>query len=361
MNAGAAELGLRFTPTDLSPTYALDRVETDGPAAPSTATSGVGLDAIKAIVPAMPSSGWRERPGTEPRSGPRRRTGMGIRERRPRAGTVDDALVRRLRATIGARPEAVVAGRTAAALWIGALGGVPPGDDREAGGVLVAPLTEGPAEAVVPGRGGRSRPDLVVRADRLEPDEIVAHGDVGLRLTTPARTAFDLARALPTDDAVVAVDALAVRHAVSAEELRSLAHRHPGVRGRRAVFPVADLIDGGSTSPARTRIRLAVRRADLGTPVAGLVVTGAEGEAAGRLDLAWSKDRCGLEVGRSADEAWARAGPLVEDGWLVRRIGDDHTDPWLVLQVLGLREQRRGRDRPLTTAFARRRPRPSVP
>jgi hypothetical protein len=283
---------------------------------------------------------------------------MASQEGLPLAGTGDGALAPRLRAAIRSLPGAVVAGRSAAALWIGELGGVPPNDDREDGQVLVAPMSEGPMEAVVPGRGGRSRPELVVRADQLAPDEIVEHQEAGLLLTSPLRTAFDLARVLPTDDAVVTVDAIGVRHGVTPGELRSLAHRHPGVRGRRAVFPVADLIDGGSTSPARTRVRLAVRRADLGTPVAGLVIPCQDG--AGQLDLAWTDDRCGVEIDRSWEEAWARAGGLVEAGWRVRLIRSAQSDQWLTLQVLGLLEQRRGRRQPPITASARRRRRSSV-
>jgi hypothetical protein len=268
-------------------------------------------------------------------------------------------LLRTVHDLLGRRPGAVIAGPTAAALWIGELSGLPPGDDREAGASLVPSLAVGPLEAVVPGSGGRSGPGTRLRADQLDDEEITEVTDATgerLRLTSPLRTSFDLARTLPIDDAVAVVDALAARHGIAADDLRLLAHHHPGVRGRRAVFPVADLMDAGSTSPGRTRVRLVLRRAGIDTPLAGRAVVDEDGDLVGELDLLWPDDGCGMQVGRPRDEAVARMGRLPEHGWYVRLVPDDEPADWLGYQALGLLEQRRGRTwPPLVTRSARRR------
>jgi hypothetical protein len=254
-------------------------------------------------------------------------------------------LLARARDLLAARPDAVLAGPTAAALWIDEFGGIRAGDDREAHLELVPPLALAPLEIVVPGRGGRPMAGVRVRADELPPDEIhevPVDGGV-VRLTSPLRTAFDLARSLPLDEAVELVDAIGSRHVVWPDDLRRLAHRHPGVRGRRAVFPVADLIDHGSTSPARTRIRLVLRRGGIDVPRAGRAIVDADGALAGYLDLAWLDDACGFQVGRPRGEALARTGRLGELGWFVQLIPDHGRPDWLVFQALGLLERRRGR------------------
>ena len=66
---------------------------------------------------------------------------------------------------------------------------------------------DAPVELVVGTRRVRARPGLVIRQDVLGPDDVV---DVeGVLVTSAERTAWDLARRLRFDDAVVAVDALA--------------------------------------------------------------------------------------------------------------------------------------------------------
>ncbi|TDQ47064.1 hypothetical protein EV188_114152 [Actinomycetospora succinea] len=271
-------------------------------------------------------------------------------------------LLRAVHDLLGRRPGAVIAGPTAAALWIGELSGLAPGDDREAGASLLPSLAAGPLEAVVPGTGGRSSPEVRMRADRLDADEIhevLDRAGRHLRLTSPLRTCFDLARTLHADEAVAVVDAVAARHGTTAEDLRLLAHHHPGVRGRRSVFPVADLMDHGSTSPGRTRVRLVLRRAGIDVPLAGRAVVDSDGELLGELDLLWPDDGCGMQVGRTREEAIARMGRLAERGWYVRLVPEDGPADWLRYQALGLLEQRRGRTYPplVTRSARRRRPR----
>jgi very-short-patch-repair endonuclease len=119
-------------------------------------------------------------------------------------------------------------------------------------------------ELVVPG-GGRSRPGLVLRAHVLPPDEIVPVD--GVRVTTPARTAFDLGRVSPTVHAIMGVDALRHVCTVCPDEVRSIALRHPGARGVRRLPEVLRRSTHLAQSPMESRIRVAIEDAGLPMPV----------------------------------------------------------------------------------------------
>jgi hypothetical protein len=73
-------------------------------------------------------------------------------------------------------------------------------------GAACAPA-ETNVELTVPGGDLREQPGLTVHRDLLADDEITDSG--GVPVTTALRTAWDLARWLPTVEAVVAMDALA--------------------------------------------------------------------------------------------------------------------------------------------------------
>ena len=63
--------------------------------------------------------------------------------------------------------------------------------------------------------GARRHPGLLVRNETLAPDEVTKVA--GIPVTTLTRTAFDLARHLPRDEAVARLDALQVRDALLPE------------------------------------------------------------------------------------------------------------------------------------------------
>ncbi len=121
-----------------------------------------------------------------------------------------------------------------------------------------------PAEVtLLDGHQRRSRPGLLVRRDRLAPGETTRLR--GVPLTTPERTARDLARRAPTvDEAVVAVDALCHRWDL---DPAAVLVPTPGARGVRRFPEVLRLADPRSGSPMETRIRLALVRAGLPAPV----------------------------------------------------------------------------------------------
>jgi hypothetical protein len=87
---------------------------------------------------------------------------------------------------------------------------------------------------------------VITRNQRVEPDEVTRVA--GLPVTTLTRTAFDLARHLPSGEAVARLDALMRATPFSSEDVL-LAKRYPGTRGLRRLRAVLPLIDGGAASP----------------------------------------------------------------------------------------------------------------
>ncbi len=69
---------------------------------------------------------------------------------------------------------------------------------------------------------------IVVRNETISDDEITAID--GILVTTPARTAFDLARHLPRGYAVVCLDALARVTGVGVRDVFAVADRYPAAR-----------------------------------------------------------------------------------------------------------------------------------
>lgn len=107
----------------------------------------------------------------------------------------------------------------------------------------------------------------------------------GIPVTSPARTAFDLARLWPLVPAVVALDRLLALGLVTIEEILGLFQervRWNGVpRGRRAL----GLADGGAESPRETHLRLLWQAAGFGRPLCNPVVTDGGGRFVARVDL----------------------------------------------------------------------------
>jgi very-short-patch-repair endonuclease len=201
-------------------------------------------------------------------------------------------------------PDAVVCGRSAATLW-----GVPllgPADDVE----LTVPSTC---------RAGAVRGVQVSRRGLLASD--ITRRD-GVLLTTPLRTALDLGRITPFDEAVVAIDRFLGAGLVRLADLRESSASMSGP-GCRQVRRAAALADGLAESPPETRLRLALRRSRLPQPVAQFVVRDGDGRIA-RVDFAWPEHRVALEY----EGAWhgerqqvgkdrKRLNRLAAAGWLV--------------------------------------------
>ncbi len=150
-------------------------------------------------------------------------------------------------------PNLAVRSRAAAVLVgdRGVLGGF---SAAELLGASCGPLVA-PAEVIVPGRR-RAPPGLVVRVEDVPPTE--RWRVQAAAVTSPVRTALDLACRGSVVEAVVAVDALAHRFAFAPHKVIRCAYDHPGMRGAARLPRVVKLAHSDPESPMETRIRLAI-------------------------------------------------------------------------------------------------------
>jgi len=223
------------------------------------------------------------------------------------AELTDDLVLRSRAAGVLVAGRGVVAGYSAAEL-LGASSG-PPG---------------GPAEVLLttPHRQSYQCDGLRVHRDRIEPEEITRVG--GIAVTTPERTAFDLARWAPTlTERVTAVDALAHHRGVDLADVRVLRNRHLGAHHGGEVAGVLRLVDRRAASPMESRARMALVLAGLPPAVQHPVVI------RGRryyLDLAYPDLRIAVEYDGADHRTQERArrdlereAALVSAAWRVLR------------------------------------------
>ncbi|VEG51734.1 cullin, a subunit of E3 ubiquitin ligase [Mycolicibacterium aurum] len=131
----------------------------------------------------------------------------------------------------------------------------------------------------------RSPVGVRTRNDTLHGDEVMVVR--GLPVTTPERTAFDLARRGAIGDAVARLDALVRATQVKADDVLELARRHPHVRGLRRVSHVLDLVDAGAQSPRETWLRMMLVADGYPRPQTQIPVYGADGYPRYYLDMGW--------------------------------------------------------------------------
>lgn len=140
-------------------------------------------------------------------------------------------------------------------------------------------------------RNGRPPDGIVVRNERIDPDEISLVA--GLPVTTPERTALDLARHLPTNLAVENLDALARATGVKAADALLLAERYPRARGLRRAAVALDLMDGGAQSPKESWLRLVLIDGGLPRPRTQIRVTDGFNEAF--IDMGYDEPMVGAD------------------------------------------------------------------
>jgi predicted transcriptional regulator of viral defense system len=124
---------------------------------------------------------------------------------------------RRMAAVLAAGPGAVLSHASAAALW------------------EIRPTAAARIDVSVRGAGGRGkrRGLRIHRTPTLRDDEITQHH--AIRVTTPARTLFDLASTLSRRSLERALDEAEIRELYDLTSLDALARAHAGERGARAL------------------------------------------------------------------------------------------------------------------------------
>ncbi|OBK22271.1 hypothetical protein A5634_07635 [Mycobacterium asiaticum] len=139
----------------------------------------------------------------------------------------------------------------------------------------------------------RREPGVQTWEDRIEADEISVIE--AMRVTTPERTAFDLASRLPLDPAVAAVDALMQATNFKMSNVELLVQRYRGRRGIKAARAALDLVDGGAQSPKETWLRLLLRRAGFPPVQTQIPVYSEWGWAEAYLDMGWEDIKVAVE------------------------------------------------------------------
>jgi hypothetical protein len=130
----------------------------------------------------------------------------------------------------------------------------------------------------------RRGPGVLPLRSRLDDGDITEVD--GIRVTTPLRTAFDIARRGTLEEGVVAVDYLARGRGDFLEHLADYARAHQGLHGARRVLGAVGLASDRSRSPGETRLRLLwVREAGLARPEVNAQVHTLDGFLLGMPDL----------------------------------------------------------------------------
>jgi hypothetical protein len=235
-----------------------------------------------------------------------------------RKGTVPALQTRIAGAWLWSGRHAVIAGRAAAAMhgasWIDAAT---------------------PIELVA--SRSRSPTGVIVRNERIAHDEIVELD--GLAVTSLARTALDLARHHPRDQAVRYLDALAHATGVRAEDALTVAGRYPRARGLRRAATALELVDAGGQSPKETWLRLLL--IDAGFPRPRTQIRVSERDNVAVLDMGWDDPMIGVDY--DGDQHRTDRRRYVHDigrnelidrkGWLDLHIVAEHSPRFIIHRV----------------------------
>ena len=202
-------------------------------------------------------------------------------------------------------PEgAVIGGHSAAAWWGAPFAGTtdPVTVLRSADGKWRGP------------RGVRVHQTVLRAGDRTVVDD--------LPLSTPLRTAWDVAALERLPTAVAALDGMVGADAVALPDLRRMAARGAGLFGAARVRRAVELVDPRAASPAESWVRVALVLAGLAPePQYEVLAAGA------RVDFAWPEAKVALEY---------EGAYHFEDGQIVRddeRIERMRAAGWLVIRI----------------------------
>ncbi|WP_234786275.1 endonuclease domain-containing protein [Mycolicibacterium brumae] len=180
-----------------------------------------------------------------------------------------------------------------------------------------------PIDLLLPSQ--RSPAGIVVHRDGFFDDDVQVLAD--MRVTTVARTVFDLCRWLSVDEAVARVDALANVAVINTKVILELATRHRWARNVRRVKKVLDLHDRGARSPKESWLRLVATSAGFPRPKTQIEVPIPGTRRRYFLDMGWEWLLIGLEYDgehhrtpRQVRYDLVRMEELAALGWIVIRV-----------------------------------------
>jgi very-short-patch-repair endonuclease len=181
-----------------------------------------------------------------------------------------------------------------------------------------------PAEVIKADRG--HQPGIVVRSYDLHAAEIMHVR--GMRVTTPARTAFDIGRTRPTEDVIPILDALLRATDTKPADVLAIADARPGARGVRRLTSLLDRVDGGAESPKETQLRLLLVDAGLPRPETQIEFRDRWGRVRVRVDMGWREWKVAVEY--DGLQHWADAR---QRSWDIERIALLEASGWTVIRV----------------------------
>jgi hypothetical protein len=173
----------------------------------------------------------------------------------------------------------------------------------------------------IDGHDRTRRPELLGGKRALAPRDIIELG--GVRLTSPLRTACDLACLRGRRRALAVLDQFCRMYELTTEDLAAIMPRYRGRRGCRQLRELAGYADARSESPAESWTRLAIIDAGLPVPTPQVEVD-LEGWGQVRLDLAYLHLKIAIEYDGAAfhgedrrEHDLARRAALRRAGWFV--------------------------------------------
>ncbi|OAH60998.1 hypothetical protein AYJ66_13650 [Dietzia cinnamea] len=160
----------------------------------------------------------------------------------------------------------------------------------------------------------------------LPTEHVVTVG--GIRVTSAARTAVDVARWECDDDIAIAkIDAICNRAGIDVDAVAAAAEHMKGLHGVQRVRDLLPFCDRRADSPPETRLRLMLVRGGLPAPTPQVVIYNEYGEKIATADLAYEGQKVAIfydsELHREKSawefDAWANA-ELLELGWVPLRV-----------------------------------------
>lgn len=226
-------------------------------------------------------------------------------------------------AWLWSRRQAVIAGATASGLH-----GAEYVDDAQ------------PIELIWPNH--RAPAGIITRNDFIRTRETTSVA--GVPLTTPERTAFDLARRGSVWQAVARLDALARATDYKDVDVLALIDHHPHARWIRRVERVLGHVDAGAESPKESWLRMVLVDSGFPRPLTQIPVPGPYGEPIYHLDMGWPDRMLAVEYDgqqhRTDPDQFrrdiARSEYIARKGWTRLRVvaGDRRNEvAWRVRQV----------------------------
>lgn len=213
-------------------------------------------------------------------------------------------------------------------------------------------------EVTVPGRGGRSRPGIIVhRSSTLRPCDVEKVD--GIPCTTVARTIFDLSEILkprPLERVLDEADGLEVLDMIAIDE--QIAHNAARKKAVGRLTMVLANHRVGSTrtdGPIGEHFLAVIRRGGLPDPETQFWIDFGDGEPMIRADFAypdvkviletdggWHRTRRRIDSDKRRDQRAARAG------WLTLRFtwAQTHHEPWRIIETIAAVRQSRRRPPP---------------